>query len=234
MDNIQKTIHYLKNAFEESAYLNDKPHEKAYRLEHTFRVASIGKIIAEKENLDVEATIIGCLLHDNSYIHEMKTDQERHNHGRKSVEICRLFVMGLTMDEHLKHELLYGIAIHVDDQSDFEGERTTLAETIGEADNIDRFDRYRLYEGLLYSGLDTMTLDGKKAYVSKTIERLKKMKTHTFKTRTSTRMWHEKLDVQIEYLCGLLEQLKSTDPNESLQAGMTWQAKACSFLLSCR
>ena len=38
-----------------------------YRLAHSYRVANIGKEIAEKEGLNVENLIIACLLHDVSY-----------------------------------------------------------------------------------------------------------------------------------------------------------------------
>jgi len=47
-------------------------------------------------------------------------------------------------------EICYGIAIHVDGKSDFKGEKTPLALSIGDADNIDRFDVYRIYDGLRY------------------------------------------------------------------------------------
>ena len=211
MSNIDKTIKYVQDLFDKSEYLKDKPKQKEYRLEHTYRVASIGKEIAQKENLDIDVLVVGCLLHDISYIYEMESEDDSLNHGRKSVQIAREFVMGLDMDAKLKNELLYGIAIHVDDKADFEGERTVLAESIGEADNIDRFDRYRLYENLLYSNLSNMSLDEQMGYASKRVERLKNLKKYAFRTKTSNRMWNEKLDYQIGYYEGLLEQLQKSD-----------------------
>jgi len=211
MNNIEKTVEYLFNLFENSEYLHDKIHEKNYRLDHTFRVANIGKEIAEKENLDVEAVVIGCLLHDVSYIYEMSTDEQRKNHGRKSAHIVRDFVMNLDMADNLKQELLFGIAIHVDDQADFVGEHTILAETIGESDNIDRFDRYRLYENLYYSKMDEMSSKEKHEYVKNRINRLRKLKEYPFKTTTSSKLWNEKLDVQIDFYQGLYHQLLNDD-----------------------
>jgi len=211
MSNIDKTIKYVQDLFDKSEYLKDKPKQKEYRLEHTYRVASIGKEIAQKENLDIDVLVVGCLLHDISYIYEMESEDDSLNHGRKSAQIAREFVMGLDMDAKLKNELLYGIAIHVDDKADFEGERTVLAESIGEADNIDRFDRYRLYENLLYSNLSNMSLDEQMGYASKRVERLKNLKKYVFRTKTSNRMWNEKLDYQIGYYEGLLEQLQKSD-----------------------
>ncbi len=211
MDNVKKTIEYVLDLFDKSEFLKDKHLAKQYRLDHTFRVASIGKEIALKEGLNVEATVIGCLLHDISYIYEMKSREDRKGHGRKSAQIVREFVLRLDMNDNLKHELLYGIAIHVDDKSDFEGERTVLAETIGEADNIDRFDRYRLYENLTDSNLDSMSLDKQLEFTSKKISGITSLKEYVFKSETSNQMWNEKLDYQIDYYKGLLVQLKKGD-----------------------
>ena len=211
MDNVKKTIEYVLDLFDKSEFLKDKHLAKQYRLDHTFRVASIGKEIALKEGLNVEATVIGCLLHDISYIYEMVTKEDRKGHGRKSAEISREFVMGLEIEEHLKHELLYGIAIHVDDKSDFEGDRTILAETIGESDNIDRFDKYRLYEALADSNLDQMSLDEQIDYTTKKVNGITKLKDYVFKSKTSNKLWNNKLDYQIHYYEELLNQFKRSD-----------------------
>ena len=211
MNNIEKTIEFVKDLFDNSEYLNDKQDQKQYRLEHTFRVANIGKTIAEKEGLDVEAVIIGCLLHDISYVLKWNSKEEHIGHGRTAAKMAREFVMSLDMEEHLKHELLYGVAIHVDDEADFEGNRTVLAETIGEADNIDRFDRYRLYEHLLYSKMDMMPLLDKIEFVEKRVHGLEVLKDYKFKSETSNKMWNDNLDYQIEYYKGLLRQFQYSD-----------------------
>ena len=217
MNNIEKTITFVKELFENSSYLKDKEDQKRYRLEHTYRVASIAKEVALKEGLHVEGAIIGALLHDVSYIEEMKTKEDRINHGRRSAQLVRDFVYKLDLDDHVKEELLYGIAIHVDDKAGYEGKRTLLAELIGEADNIDRFDYYRLYEGLLYSDLDKMDVSEQMTFVAKRIEGLKGAKNYIFKTKTSNALWQERLDRQIAFYQGLLRQLKTTDPKGLLQ-----------------
>ena len=43
-----------------------------YHLAHSYRVANIGKEIAEKEGLNVEDLIIACLLHDVSDFEHLK------------------------------------------------------------------------------------------------------------------------------------------------------------------
>ena len=40
---IQQTENFLRRCFDESAYLAAHEDEKAYRLEHTYRVANIGR-----------------------------------------------------------------------------------------------------------------------------------------------------------------------------------------------
>jgi len=212
MNNIEKTIKFIQDLFENSEYLKDKKKDRDYRLNHTYRVASIGKEIALKEKLDVDALVIGCLLHDISYVTEMKNDEERRAHGRLSAKMAREFVYSLDVKQHLKDELLYGVAIHVDDKSDFEGDRTVLAETISECDNIDRFDKYRLYEHLHYSDLDSKTLEEQLEYAEKRIKGLNRLKREfIFKTKTSNSMWNDNLDYQIDYFERLLKQLKTSD-----------------------
>ena len=214
MNNIEKTIQYLQKLFEDSPYLKDKEDQKRYRLEHTYRVASIAKDVALKEGLHVEGAVIGALLHDVSYIEEMKTNEERRNHGRRSAEIVRDFVKCLDLDDQVKEELLYGIAIHVDDEAGYDGERTLLSELIGEADNIDRFDYYRLYEGLLYSDLDRMDVNKQMDFVQKRIEGLNGAKKYIFTTNTANDLWQERLDRQLAFYQGLVRQLKTTDPRQ--------------------
>ncbi len=70
---IQKTEAFLKDTFHTSPYLQQHPDELAYRLEHSYRVANIGKQIAEAEGFDVTDMVIACLLHDISYCQEMTT-----------------------------------------------------------------------------------------------------------------------------------------------------------------
>ena len=85
IEKIRKTESFLKQIFNESIYLNEHLKEKEYRLEHSYRVANIGKLIAQKEGFD---------------------------------------------------------------EADFEGERTPFALSVGDADNIDRYDAYRIFETL--------------------------------------------------------------------------------------
>ena len=45
---IEKTEVFLKRKFDAADYLNAHPEAKAYRIEHTYRVANIGRELALK------------------------------------------------------------------------------------------------------------------------------------------------------------------------------------------
>ena len=83
---IEKTEVFLKRKFDAADYLNAHPEAKAYRIEHTYRVANIGRELA------------------------------------------------------------------LDEKADFPGERTPFALSVGAADNIDRFDVFRIHETLTHDG----------------------------------------------------------------------------------
>ena len=202
---------FLKRKFDESEYFADKKSEKDYRFEHSVRVANIGKIIAEKEGMDSDAMVIACLLHDISYINEFKTREEARNHGRYSAKIARPFLEEIGMEPEAIEDICYGIAIHVDDEADFPGKRTVFAQTVGDADNIDRFDAYRIFENLKWVKYDEMSLFEKREHCEKVLERLESYKSLDFATETGKKMWIEKLDYQIEFYKKLLLQVKNSE-----------------------
>ena len=208
---VELAMDFLKKRFDESEYFADKKSEKDYRFEHSVRVANIGKIIAEKEGMDSDAMVIACLLHDISYINEFKTREDSRNHGRYSAKIARPFLEEIGIEPEVIEDICYGIAIHVDDEADFPGERTAFALSVGDADNIDRFDAYRIFENLKWVKYDEMSLPEKNEHVNKVIERLESYKNLDFATETGKKMWIEKLDYQIGFYKKLLAQIKNSE-----------------------
>ncbi len=202
---------FLKKKFDESEYFADKKQEKDYRYEHSVRVANIGKIIAEKEGFDVDAMVVACLLHDISYCDKFENREDSINHGRYSAKIARPFLKKIGMEPEVIEEICYGIAIHVDDKADFSGERTAFALSVGDADNIDRFDAYRIFENLKWVKYDEMSIEEKKEHVVKVLERLEKYKNLEFGTKTGKAMWIEKLEYQIEFYKKLLNQIENSE-----------------------
>ena len=207
---ISKIEAFLKDTFAESSYLQAHPTDRDYRLEHSYRVANIAKAIAEAEGFDVTYAVIGGLLHDIAYCEEMVTREDRMNHGRRSAAIARLFLESLGLPADAVNEICYGIAIHVDDEADFEWERTPFCETVGDADNIDRFDAYRIYETLEYIKFSEMSLDDKREKVASTIEKLTRFKEMKLGTATAKNLWLQRLDYYIGFYEKLNVQLENS------------------------
>ncbi|MBQ2893333.1 MAG: HD domain-containing protein [Oscillospiraceae bacterium] len=207
---IAKTEAFLKETFSNSTYLQGDPAGRDYRLEHSYRVANIAKQIAEAEGFDVTCAVIGGLLHDIAYCEEMKEKADWKNHGRRSAEIARPFLESLGMSADAVNEICYGIAIHVDDEADFEWKRTAVSETVGDADNIDRFDAYRIYETLEYLKFSEMNLEDKQEKVASTLDRLTKFKEMKLGTATAKKLWLERLDYYISFYERLKAQLENS------------------------
>ncbi len=211
MEWIQKTETFLKESFNASPYLREHPEEHAYRLEHTYRVANIGKYIAENEGFEVTDLVIACLLHDISYIYPMPTWNERKEHGRKSAQIARPFLESLGIPQERMNDILYGIAIHVDDLSDFTWQRTPFAESVGDADNLDRFDAYRIYETLESKHFSALPLAEKNEVVASSLTRLKELRELHLATPTAVTLWQERIDYYAAFYKKLRHQLDTSE-----------------------
>lgn len=207
MEQIKKTEEFLKDTFFKSTYFQSHPEERDYRLEHSYRVANIAKSIAEKEGFDVTQAVIAGLLHDIAYCEEMNTKEEQRNHGRRSAAIARPFLESLKFAPGCVNDICYGIAIHVDDQADFQWERTPFSETVGDADNIDRFDAYRIYETLQYQKFSSLPLAEKQEKVASMLEKLNSFRTLKFGTPTAEEIWLQRLDFYISFYEKLRSQL---------------------------
>lgn len=206
-ERIQKTLDFLKDSFAGFA--------DTYRYEHSIRVAHIGAEIARKEGLDEEAFIIACLLHDIAYSAEHPEGYDWYEHGRDGAKIARPFLEALGLPAETVQEICYGIAIHVDDKSDFEGERTIFALSVSDADNIDRFDMLRLYFSLYNAEFQSLSLTERLDWLGNSISRLEKFRDFGFATDTGKAMWLDKIEFQLSFQNRLLSQLKnSTIPEE--------------------
>ena len=207
---IVKTEAFLKETFAASTYLQSHPTDRDYRLEHSYRVSNIAKTIAEAEGFDVTYAVIGGLLHDISYCEEMVTREDRLNHGRRSAAIARPFLVSLGLPADAVNDICYGIAIHVDDEADFQWNRTPFCETVGDADNIDRFDVYRIYESLQWIQFSEMPLAEKQSEVSRIMDKLTQYKEMKLGTGTAKQLWLERLEYQLGFYAKLKSQLENS------------------------
>ncbi|MFR1708644.1 MAG: HD domain-containing protein [Clostridium sp.] len=180
--------------------------EKKYRYEHTLRVATIGKEIAEKEGLNELIVVLGCLLHD---VGKFDTDIGI-EHGRVSAKVAREFLNTLDLSQEVIEEICYGIAIHVDGKADFEFNGTVECEIISDCDNIDRFDAYRVFDTLKWDKFDVLNNTEAIALLKNRVERLQKLLKEKFSTKTSTEYFQDRVNIQLEYYKKLLNQYEST------------------------
>ena len=208
-ERVRKTLAFLRERFENSAYFKDKPADRAYRYEHSIRVARIGADIARAEGMDEEALAIACLLHDVYYRETFPEGYDLKNHGRDGARVARPFVETLGLPAGTAEDICSGIAIHVDDRADFEGRRTPFTLTVGDADNIDRFDVFRIYDNLRWKDFYNMTLEERLDWLEGLIPRLEKLRHEEFATPTATAMWRDKVEYQMDFHRRLLEQMKA-------------------------
>ena len=206
---IAETVRFLKEKFDGALFLNAHPVDKAYRIEHTYRVANIGRKIAEKEGFDETELVLACLLHDVSYCEDFG-EEGWIDHGRRAAAIARPFLRKLGMAEDRIDDICYGISIHVDDKADFDGARTPFALSVGDADNIDRFDAYRIHETLYHDNFLDKPLEEKREYVEKRLARLRELTEMPLGTKTAEALWRSRLAFYIEFYEKLFAQLAAS------------------------
>lgn len=208
-DLIQKTETFLREKFDAGAYLNANPAAKAYRLEHSYRVANIGRQIARREGFDETEIVIACLLHDVSYCEDFGENGWR-EHGRNAARIARPFLRELGLPAARIDDICYGIAIHVDDEADFPGTRTPFALTVGDADNIDRVDAYRIHETLCADKFLELPFAEKLALAERRAARLRELRGMELGTRTAREIWQARVDFYLSFCEKLAAQLRSS------------------------
>ncbi len=204
---IEKTAAFLQASFDNGPWMKEHPLEKSYRLEHSFRVANAARLIAEGEGMDVEGLVIAGLLHDVSYSEEWGSGEEWGNHGRRSAQIARPFLESLGMEASRIQEICYGIAIHVDGKADFPGEATAFARSVSEADDVDRFDVYRIYEGMQFNRFSEKSLEEKEIWLAEKLRWVEARLAEGTATETARRMLAERLNYQKDFYSRLQEQL---------------------------
>ena len=185
---------------------------RSYRFRHTLRVAELGRRIARAEGLSEDALVVGCLLHDLAYSEVMPDEAAWRGHGRRSAALARPFVETLALPDADREALLFGIAIHVDDVSGFPGERSPLACSIGDCDNLDRFDVYRVYEQLERVGFSTLDADAQRAFVAKAQAHLRHCENAPVSTAAARARWQDRLAFQNEFYRRLSAQLALETP----------------------
>ena len=198
---MKRVSDYVREYIFEAASKREDQVSPDYRWLHTLRVTNIGKMLAEEEDGNIETVVIACLLHDIAWFDDPVNHRE---HGRNGARLARPLLVELGYTEEEINAICYPIAAHVDDKADFEHPHTLEARIVSDADNIDRFDAYRV---LLFCSQEIYDF---KALVEKLEERLVTLKDYRSRrimgTDTGHRLWNEKLDQQISFFEAILAQ----------------------------
>lgn len=217
-ERVKKTLNFLREQFEAPAYFRQNPSQKNYRFEHSVRVANIAAQIARAEGLNEETMTLAGLLHDVGYGQDFPDDYDWNDHGRDGARIARPFLESLGLDKETVNDICFAIAIHVDDKADFEGCRCPFTETIGDADNIDRFDVYRIYESVRYQAKpEEHTLSEKLDWLRQRLESLERLGNMRFATPTATAMWQDKVEYQKGFFSRMLKQMEASRLPEEME-----------------
>lgn len=208
---INKTNEFLYKHLQDS---NVSAGEKQYRYEHTLRVVNIGIELAKKENSDIETVVLGCMLHD---VGKFDTDDNM-EHGRVSAKIAEKFLKTLNLSEKQIKDICYSIASHVDGGAGYEYDDIPEAKILSDADNIDRFGAYRIFEAAKHT-IEGKTLEEQKRIVSDKLERYKKYYSEDIMETKSGNEWFRKqLELGILFFQNYLEQLNITVLPEKINA----------------
>lgn len=208
-ERVQRTLDFVREAFVESQWFRDHPADGAYRWEHTLRVARLGAEIARAEGMDMEAMTIACLLHDLAYKNTFPEGYDWKDHGRDGARMARPFLEELGLPAGTAERICYAVAIHVDGKADFPGEDGPFAETVSDADNLDRFDVFRIYETLWRKDFYNMPLPERLAWLEGLLPQLDCLAAQELATATAAGLWRERLAYQREFYARLLEQTRA-------------------------
>ena len=107
--------------------------------------------------------------------------------------------------EFIIHQTSVLIFFHI-----FFGENTPFALSVGDADNIDRFDAYRIHEALNRDAFLQMGYEEKTEYLGKRLSRLRELRAMSFGTQTADALWKSRLDFYITFFQKLSDQLKQS------------------------
>ena len=84
-----------------------------------------------------------CLLHEAAHFDPLENYKD---HGREGARLSRPLLAELDYNDEQVDAICYAIAVHVDDKADFEHPHTLEADTLSDADNIDRFGAFRILQ----------------------------------------------------------------------------------------
>ena len=186
-----------------------EPAHGRYRYTHTLRVAELGRRIARAEGLDEEMLVLACLLHDVGYV-RCQTQEDYIDHGRLSAGMAAEFLAAQGYDPAKAESVCYGIRIHTLEEEKHPRPATVLENSVGDADNLDRFDAYRFYEGLHGADLAAMDCTALRDYAARRAAAHRRLNELPFATAFAAALWRQKLAQNEAFYNDLQAQMETT------------------------
>ena len=176
-----------------------------YRWQHTLRVSQYGYQLAKAEGANLELCITGCLLHDLAKFENQDYGIE---HGRVGAKLARPLLQSLGYTPKEIENICFSIAVHVDDQADFEHPITLESKVVNDADNIDRFSAYRVLSNFERNRMD---YEGLVKNAEKRLMTLSKYREQSIMaTPSGNVLFNKQLDLQIMFMERLIAESKIT------------------------
>jgi uncharacterized protein len=202
---IKKTKRFLKERLNNTPNISED--EKKYRFEHSVRVSHYGKEICKVEGGDPLIVELACLLHDCAKFEAIKSV----DHGRLSAEVARTFLITLDLSQKQIDDICYAIAKHVDGEAGYEYDDIIEAKIVSDADNVDRFGTYRIYQSLDWDQVKEVDVDVMKEKVEKRIHGLNRLfSTIKLDTNHGDKLFKERVKKQIDFYNDYLYELNIT------------------------
>ncbi len=99
----------------------------------------------------------------------------------------------------------------MDGRADFPGEATAFALSIGDADDVDRFDAYRIYDTLRFADFHNLKIEKKRIWLLEQLDWIRRRLEEKSGTETARQMIAERLLYQRQYYEKVLEQLERSE-----------------------
>lgn len=207
MEHLIKQCHsFLINHIFEANMPED---EKNYRVEHSIRVANIGKYLAESEDANIKIVVIASLLHDVGKFDTV----DNMEHGRASAGVAREFLNSTSLSQKEIDDICYAIAVHVDGKCGYDYVETLESKIVSDSDNIERFGAFRIYQTMLWGKESTEgPIEERMAAVLKKIDhRIKLRDEYDLETKRANEIWKDNLNYQIDYFLKYMKELEMTN-----------------------
>ena len=136
---------------------------------------------------------------------------DKDNFSSVAYSLERAYDNGIVLREDISSGAFSFLQIAKDTLKGAKGsENTRFALSVGDADNIDRFDAYRIHETLNQDAFLEMRFEDKTDYLEKRLLRLRALRELPFGTKTAEALWRFRIDFYTVFIQKLADQMKQS------------------------